>query len=226
MFKIKDTPILQRPREKAIKYGFNTLSDAELLAIIIKTGTKEFSAVEIAKQIINKYENFINLSKVSINELMLFKGVKKVKAIEIMAVNEILKRMMKNHINSLEKIKSPNDIVSYFEKILRNENQEVFIVVFLDVKNQIIKYETLFKGGINFSLIDVNIIFKRAIDLCSVKIICLHNHPSGDAAPSTNDIEITKKINAIGKILGITLLDHIIIGKGKYTSLMQRNILD
>lgn len=219
--KIADIPVNERPREKAIRYGINSLSNTELLAILIKSGTKEESAIALAQRLINKYGGLDELFNADLDDLKKIKGVKDAKGTEIIAVGELSKRLISVKIYNLKSITHPSDLAQYFEPILRNEKQEKFIVVFLDIKNNILKYETLFKGGVNFSIIDVNVIFKKAIALSSSKIICIHNHPSGDVSPSKNDILISKKINDMGNLLEIFLLDHLIVGKGNYTSLKQ-----
>lgn len=221
MIKIKEIPVSERPREKAIRNGIESLSNVELLAIILKSGFKGESALVLAQKLLNKYGSINNLFNTNFESLIRIKGIKSAKATQIIAVAEIIKRLINTQLHSGESIKHPQDIAKYFEPIFRNKPQEQFVVVFLNIKNKVIKYEVLFKGGINFSLIDINLIFKKAIELAASKIICLHNHPSGDTTPSDSDIEISKRIAARGEILEIYLLDHIIIGKEKFTSLKQ-----
>lgn len=215
----KNIPIKERPREKAIKNGIESLSNEELLALILRCGTKNKSVLELSTFIIKKYKTFNNLVNSSYEELILIEGIKEAKAIEILAIMEIAKRIQKNKINDVKKISKPEDIYNYFSILLEEEKQEIFMVIFLNVKSHIIKYEKLFVGGINYSIIDINLIFKKAISYGASKIVCLHNHPSGDPTPSNQDIIITQKIIKVGELVNIQLIDHLIIGRKKYISL-------
>jgi len=221
----KIIPVNERPREKAINNGVETLSNEELLAIILRCGTKKMNVLELSSLIMRKYITFNNLINCNYEELIEIEGINKAKAIEILAIIEISKRVQKNRKNNLKKITDPNEIYEHFSILIKEEKQEVFMVIFLNIKSHIIKYEKLFVGGTSCSIIDVNLIFKKAINYGSSKIICLHNHPSGDSTPSSQDIFITKKIMKIGEITGIKLLDHIIIGKDNYTSLKKENYI-
>ena len=219
----KKIPLKERPREKAIVDGVDTLSNEELLAIILRCGTKNKSVLTLAGFIMKKYITFNNLINCNYNELIQIEGIKQAKAIEILAIMEIAKRIQKNKINNLKKINDPEDIYNYFSLLIEEEKQEIFMVIFLNIKSHIIKYEKLFVGGVNCSIIDVNLIFKKAISYGACKIICLHNHPSGDPTPSNQDILITKKIAAIGNLLDVKVIDHIIIGKKCYVSLKKES---
>lgn len=221
----KNIPIKERPREKAINQGIEYLSNSELLAIVLRCGTKNKSVIELANFILSKYYNLNNLVNCSYNELIEIEGIKQAKAIEILAIMEIAKRVQISKINDKKKITSPEDIYEYFSVFLKEEKQEVFMVVFLNIKSHIIKYEKMFVGGINSSLIDVNLIFKKAISYGASKIICIHNHPSGDPTPSTQDILVTKKILKVGDIVDVQVLDHIIIGNMSYISLKKESYI-
>lgn len=220
----KNIPLNERPREKAINNGVETLSNEELLAIILKCGTKGVSVLELADGILKKYYTFNNILNCNYEELMEIKGINKAKAIELLAIMEIAKRIQKNKINDLKSISSPEDIYNNFSVLLKEEKQENFMVVFLDIKSHIIKYEILFVGGVSSSIIDVNFILRKAINYGASKIICLHNHPSGDPTPSNQDIMVTKKIYLHADILDIKLMDHIIIGKNSYVSLKKEGL--
>ena len=221
----KCIPINERPREKAINYGIDSLSNEELLAIILRCGTRNKNVLELSSDIMKKYITFNNLINSSYEDLVKIQGINKAKAIELLAIIEISKRVQKNKINTMKKINDPKDIYDNFYILLNEEKQEVFIVIFLNIKSHIIKYEKLFVGGTSSSIIDINLIFKKAINYGASKIICLHNHPSGDSTPSNQDILITKKIIKISEIIGVILLDHIIIGKDNYTSLKKDNYI-
>ena len=215
----KVIPLKERPREKAINQGIESLSNEELLALILRCGTRNKSVLELSNFILNKYVNFNNLINCSYEELITIEGIKEAKAIEILAIMEIAKRIQKNKINEIKKISNPEDIYNYFSIFLEEEKQEVFMVIFLNIKSHIIKYEKLFIGGVSSSIIDINLIFKKAIGYGASKIVCLHNHPSGDPTPSNQDVLLTKKIIKMGDMLDVKLLDHIIIGKKSYISL-------
>lgn len=220
----KNIPINERPREKYLNMGAESLSNQELLALMLHFGTKGVNVLELANNILKKYYNFNNLLNCNYEDLIEIPGIKKAKAIQILAMMEILKRMQKSKLDEIKIINSPDDIYNNFSILLNEEKQEKFIVVYLNIKSHIIKYETLFVGGVNTSIIDVNLIFKKAIRYGASKIICIHNHPSGDPTPSTQDILVTKKINNIANVLEIKLLDHIIIGKKDYISLKKEGI--
>lgn len=220
----KDIPINQRPREKSITRGVDNLSDQELLAIILKCGTKGQNVLDLSNEIIKKYFNFNNLMSATYQDLITIGGIKKAKAIEILSIMEIAKRIQNAKIENAKCMTSPDDIYTNFSIYLKNETQEKFMVVFLNIKSHVIKHEILFVGGTSISIIDVNLILKKAINYGASKIICLHNHPSGDPSPSTQDILVTKKINTSASLLDIKLLDHVIVGKSGYISLKKEGI--
>lgn len=212
-----------RPREKLIREGVESLSNEELLALLIGSGTKNNSALDISKELLERYGGLNNLLNCDIYSLMKIKGIKKAKANLLIAILEISKRASKEKINFIQTFTSAKDIYDLTRNDLEFESQEKFIVIYLNVKLQIIKKETLFKGGETKAFIDINMIFKHAI-LCGAKnIICVHNHPSGDSTPSEEDIKITNDIRSLSKIVKIPLLDHIIIGKKEYFSFSQMN---
>lgn len=221
---ISDIPFEERPREKAKRNGIENLSNEELLALVFRCGSKTSNVIDLANTIMEKYKTFNNLVNSTYEDLIKLNGIKEVKALEILAIMEIAKRVGKNKINNLKAIKSPRDIYEHFSVLLKDRNQEVFMVIFLNIKSHIIRYEELFKGGLNSSIVDVNLIFKKAISYNASKIICLHNHPSGDPTPSKQDIMVANKIDKIGGILEINVMDHIIIGKGRYFSFKESEI--
>lgn len=224
--KMKELPISERPYEKLEMYGENTLSNAELLAIIIKSGTKEESSVTLAQKILslgkeNKCEkdNLEFLHELSLAELMQINGIGKVKAIQLKAVCELAKRISKP-IDALKiKIKTPEDVSKLIMNELKTEKKEIVKVILLNSQNVVIKIQTISLGGTNSASIDPKDIFMEAIKRGIPKIIMVHNHPSGDATPSKQDCDFTRRINHVAELLGIELLDHIIIGYNKYTSI-------
>lgn len=226
---IKNLPSGERPYEKLEMYGAEKLSNSELLAIIIKTGTKEKTSVEIAKQILSiKKENTENnnmsfLNDVSVEELMKINGIGKVKAIQIKAICELAKRMSKPLEISKIKINSSIDVSNLLMDELRLEKREKIKELILNTKNILLKIVDISYGGTNSASFDIKSILEEPIKMCAPKIILVHNHPSGDPTPSIEDIEATKRIEQSAKIMGIELLDHIVIGDQKYASAMLRN---
>ena len=228
--KIKELPEGERPYEKLELYGEKNLTNAELLAIIIKTGTKEQTSVDIAKQILNLNKtvnkgdlNF--LYDISLQELMNLKGVGRVKSIQIKALCELSTRMNKPSNYRKVQIKEPSDVAKILMNDLRFEKKEIAKILIINNKNVILKILDVAIGGGNFASINIKYILSETIKMNAPKIILVHNHPSGDPTPSKNDIEITEKIRKAASLLEIQLLDHIIIGNMCYESIMQYEIL-
>ncbi len=219
--KMKELPLLERPYEKLEKYGEKVLSNAELLAIIIKTGTKEENSIEIANRILLMSESLKGLLELSIEDLMSIKGIGKVKAIQLKAVCELAQRMSKKQKCDIQ-IKYPKDVANLFMDEYKFEKAETLKLVVLNNKNYILKVIDIAKGVINQVIVDIKEILKEVIRLQANKMIIVHNHPSGDATPSKNDIEFTKKLIKASEIMDIKLLDHIIIGYDKYESIFSR----
>lgn len=224
--KMKELPISERPYEKLEMYGESTLSNAELLAIIIKNGTKEESSVTLAQKILSlgkqkncKEDNLKFLQELSLEELMQINGIGKVKAIQLKAVCELAKRISKP-IEALKmKVKTPQDAANLLMDDLKQEKREIVKVIILNSKNVVIKIQTVSLGGTNSASVDPKDIFFEAIKTGAPKIILVHNHPSGDSTPSKQDCEFTEKMEKAADILGIQLLDHIVIGYNQYTSI-------
>lgn len=216
---IKDIPINERPRERLISNGVEYLNNEELLSILLKCGTKDLSVKELANNILKQIDNINNLKDINYQNLIKIKGIGKAKACEILASIELGKRI-NNKINNINQIKiySSESIFNYYKDKLSDKLQEHFYCVYLDTKNYIIKDKLLFIGTINQSLVHPREVFKEAYLLSATSIICIHNHPSGNVNPSNNDIIITKQLKEVGKLLGINVLDHLIIGKDTYYS--------
>lgn len=222
--KMKELPETERPYEKLEQYGEKTLTNAELLAIIIKTGTKEETSVGLAQQILKLNEteekdNFNFLRQITLEELMKIKGIGKVKAIQIKAIGEIATRMNSTVNYKNKKIQRPKDIAEILMDKMRFEKQEILKVIILDNKNNILKIKDIAIGSGNFATATIKSILNEAVKIEAPKIILVHNHPTGDPTPSPKDIEFTKEVENASKILGITLIDHIIIGKSEYISI-------
>lgn len=222
--KMKELPLSERPYEKLEMYGAHTLSNAELLAIVIKTGTKEETSVVLAQKVLNLNVNSTKedlrfLQDMSIEEFMQIKGIGKVKAIQLKAVAELAKRMARP-INSMHtKIKSSADVANLLMEELKYEKRECVKVMVLNTKNVVQKIIDITKGGNNFASIEPKEVLVEAIKMQAPKIILIHNHPSGDPTPSKGDFRITDRIYEAADILGIELLDHIVIGNNKYESI-------
>ena len=189
-----------------------------MLSILLKCGTKDLSVRELASTILKQIDNINNLRDINYEKLIKIKGIGKAKACEILASIELGKRINKiNNINQI-KVYSSESIFNYYKDKLSDKLQEYFYCVYLDTKNHIIKDKLLFIGTINQSLVHPREVFKEAYLLSATSIICIHNHPSGNVNPSNNDIIITKQLKEVGKLLGINVIDHIIIGKDSYYS--------
>jgi DNA repair protein RadC len=203
-----------------------SLSDAELLAILLRTGTKGKSVVEVAQELVSKYGNATNIAMQSVESLQKGVGIGKDKAATLVAAFELSRRIdsQKKWLSD-KKIISPEDVADIFIPLLRDEVKEKFIVICLSSANKIIKYETISVGNLNSSIVHPREVFKVAIDNNSANIIVLHNHPSGNPEPSGEDINVTKKLVEAGKYLDINLFDHIIVAGNSYTSLIQRRII-
>lgn len=221
--KLKELPETERPYEKFLAYGSDKLSDAEILAILIKSGTKDKTAIELIYELMknNDYETvgLRFLYDVSITEMQKIKGIGKIKAIQLKAIAEIAKRMMKPVDVLKYKIDSPEDVARLLMEDLRYLKQERLVTILLDSKNTVMTVVTNSIGGLNYSIVEAREIFKEPIKQSSSKIILVHNHPSGNPYPSENDIQLTKRFYEAGKLFGIELIDHIIIGNGVYASL-------
>lgn len=221
--KIKDLPEAERPYEKLELYGEKTLSNAELLAIIIKTGTKEETSVQIAQKILNlNYDKQLGelgfLKNISIQELLQIKGIGKVKAIQIKAICELALRMSKPVNYKKIRITNTKQIAEMLYQDFRSEKREIVRLFLLNNKNEIIKITDVSFGGSNFAYVSIKEIISEAIKVKAPKMILVHNHPSGDSTPSNQDIEFTDRLFNAAKLFEIELLDHIVIGNMQFKS--------
>ena len=222
--KFKEIPEEEKPRERLLLYGSNFLSNEELLMIILKTGTKKISVKELANNLLISTKGINNLKNINYNNLIKIEGIGKVKAIELLAIIELSKRM-NNQYQEQELIKctSPKNIINYFHNLFIDKKQEEFYCIYLDNKKNYIAKKKLFIGSINNSIAHPREIFKEAYLLSASFIICIHNHPSGDPTPSKEDINITSNLYKISNLHAIYLIDHIIIGKNSYYSFYEDN---
>jgi len=226
LHKVKDIPVEDRPREKLLLRGAQNLTDAELLAILLRTGTKGKSVISMAQEIITNENNLAKLAAKSSADLIKTAGIGKDKAATLLAAFEISRRILsQKKWFSLKKITTPADIAEIFIPLLRDEVKEQFIIVCLNSSNKIIKYETISIGNLNSSVVHAREIFKAAIENNSASIILIHNHPSENPEPSNEDISITRKIVEAGKIMDIPVFDHLIIAGNNYTSFVERRLI-
>jgi len=215
-----------RPREKFLLKGKSAVSDSELLAIIMGSGNRDESAVELARRILNSVENnWHRLSQLSLQDLMKFKGVGEAKAISIATALEIGNRRSQQEVIERQQITSSKDAFDILQPHLSDLSTEEFWVIFLNHQNKILYKTCLFRGGIASSVADVRVVFKTALEHFSTQIIVAHNHPAGSLKPSKEDINITQKIKEAGKLLDIDLLDHLILTQNKYYSFKDEGIL-
>lgn len=215
-----------RPREKFLLKGKTSLSDSELLAIILGSGNNEESAVELARRILTSVDNsWQNLSKLSIKDLMKFKGIGEAKAISVAATLEIGRRKASQDIPDKEKINSAKDSYIVFSQYLSDLRTEEFWAIFLNQKNNILYKTQISKGGITGTMVDVRVLFRTAIEHLATSIVVAHNHPSGNLNPSDADLKITRDIKNAGQILNIKLLDHLIIGENSFLSFAEEGLL-
>ena len=220
--KLKKLPDEEKPRERFMKYGKENISTNELIEIVLKSGTRKAGIKEISHNIMSSVNNINELKDMEVNKLMDIDGVSKLKAIEIAAAIELGRRVYEDDsYKELVELTNPSTIINYFHNLFKNKKQELFYVVYLDNQKKYIDKKLLFKGTVNYSLVHPREIFKEAYLLSASYIVCIHNHPSGNASPSGNDIDITKRIKEIGNMHGIGLLDHIIIGDNNYYSFFE-----
>ena len=222
--KIKDIPKEDRPCERLIENGVETLSNEELLAIIFKTGTKGNSAKDLGCQILSKIENLKKLNDINLEFLKKFNGIGMSKACNLLAAIELGKRINRE-IDTIKNIKltSADIVYKYYKEKIGDKKQEYFYAIYLDTRKKIIGDKLLFIGTVNYSLVHPREIFKEAYLLGASAIICVHNHPGGNPLPSKQDFEITNNLIEASRILGIKLLDHIIICKNNYYSFLENN---
>ena len=225
-FNIKSWAEEDRPREKLQLKGKNALSDAELIAILIGSGSRKETAVQLSKKILSSINNDLNkLGKLTIKDLTKFNGMGDAKAISIIAALELGRRRRDLDIEKKDTIKSSNDAYTIMLNVLSDLPHEEFWVVYLNRKNEVLKKENISKGGINGTVADVKIIFKHAIEQLASSIVLFHNHPSGNVNPSAEDIKLTKKIKETGVLMDTSVIDHIIFGEKKYFSFADEGIL-
>ncbi|MED5102185.1 DNA repair protein RadC [Niallia circulans] len=219
---IRDFPNDERPRERFVKQGPESLANHELLAILIQTGSKNESVLTLANKLLVHFDGLRLLKDASLDELKEMKGIGTAKAIQLMAAIELGRRVSNLEFTDRYCIRSPEDAAKYMMNEMRFLTQEHFVCLYLNTKNQVMHKQVVFIGSLNASIVHPREVYKEAFRRSAASIICLHNHPSGDPSPSREDIEVTKRLVECGKIIGIDLLDHIIIGENKFISLKEK----
>lgn len=225
-FTMKNLPESERPYEKFLSHGERSLSDAELLAIILKSGTKDANSLDIAREILKgNHNNLLNLYDLSYRDLMRISGIGKVKAIQLKAIAELSKRISKTNRGYQLKMDKPSSIANYYMEQLRHAKQELLLCAFFDSKCNFLGDAIISKGCVNSTFVSPREIFRYAFDFEAVILILLHNHPSGDPFPSDDDIRITNRIEKGAQILQLELVDHIIIGDNNYYSFKENELI-
>lgn len=223
---IKELPASERPYEKFLSLGASGLSDADLLAIIIKTGTKDKSAVDIAQEILSaRHGNLLNLYEMSYDELIQVSGIGQIKAIQLKAVAELSMRISKAKRARSIRMNTPVTIADYYMEQMRHLQQEVVICAYFDVKSRFLGDKFISKGSLSSSVVDISSVMRTALEKNASKIVLLHNHPSGDCTPSKDDIAVTDRLAEGSRIFSIELCDHIIIGDNEYYSFYENKII-
>lgn len=222
---IRDLPVEERPRERLLRTGPEYLSNRELLAVLLKTGTKEQSALDLADHLIAHFGSIRELACASFEEMSTVKGVGPAKAASIMAAFELAKRLSNSNLQANEVVNSPADAAAIVMDELCLLDREHFIILMLNTKNRVIAKKVISIGHLNATLVHPRELFKDVIKRSSAAVILVHNHPSGDPTPSRDDINITKRLCEVGRLLGIDVLDHLIIGDRQYVSLRQKGLM-
>ncbi|UOQ93877.1 DNA repair protein RadC [Halobacillus shinanisalinarum] len=222
---IKDVPKQDRPRERLIELGATHLSNQELLAILLGSGTRQESVTSLAQRLLIHFEGVMLLKDATIEELTAIRGIGSAKAVLILSAIELGRRIQQMKPVERYMIRSPEDGADFVMEEMRELKQEHFIVLFLNTKNQVLHRQTIFIGSLNASIVHPREVFKEAVKRSAASIICAHNHPSGDPTPSQEDIHVTRRLQECGKMIGIELLDHLVIGDRKFISLKEKGYL-
>ncbi|WP_028547677.1 RadC family protein [Paenibacillus sp. UNC451MF] len=222
---LRDVPNEERPRERMMQYGAQALSNAELLAILLRTGTVQESAVHLAQRLLSQAGGLRSLVDMSLQQITEIKGIGAAKGLQIQAGIELGRRLARSGMKETVTVRSPEDVSGLLMEDMRYLQKEHFVCLFLNTKNHIIGQETLSMGSLNAAIVHPREVFRAAIKRSSASIICVHNHPSGDPTPSSEDIQLTQRLVEAGEIIGIDVLDHIVIGDRRYVSLKEQGMM-
>ena len=227
-YKMKEMAEEERPYEKCLRYGAGRLSNVELLAVLLRTGTKGMNSLELARSILEApsgEETLLNIHQITLQKLKRLRGIGKVKAVQILCLSELAKRLAKASAKEGLVFHLPVTIAEYYMEEMRHQKQEHMKLLMLDTKSKLLGESNISKGTVNASLVSPRELFIEALECGAVSIILLHNHPSGDPTPSQADILFTKRVKEAGELIGILLLDHIIIGNNCYISFAEQNMI-
>jgi DNA repair protein RadC len=222
--RIREIPNNERPRERLRDYGPEALSDAELLAILLRVGVTGVNVVQLSQQLLVEYGGWRGLQRASFHDLQQRHGMGEAKSAQLKAALEIGRRLAMLGVEDRVQITSPDDVAALLQVEMAHLDQEHLRAVCLDMKGRVLKIQTIYVGSLNSSQVRIGEIFKEAIKLNSASIIVVHNHPSGDPTPSPEDIHVTQEIIAAGQLLDVELLDHLVIGHGRYISLRKQGL--
>ena len=222
---IKSWPEGERPREKALRRGIQSLSDAELLAVLIRTGTRGKSAIDLGRQLLGEGRSLRALMRMTPHELMRTTGIGMAKAVHLLAAFESGRRASACEGDGPVVVRGPADVAGLLQSAMRDLKHEEFRVVLLDARNAVLHVQQITSGTLNASLVHAREVFKPAVDRLAASVVVVHNHPSGNPEPSREDLEVTRGLAEAGRILGIPLHDHLIIAGSTYTSLAERGLL-
>jgi len=223
-YRIRDLAPTDRPREKLIKYGAEKLEDEELIAILIRVGVQGENAVEVGRRLLGQFNGLRGLFEATFEDLSRQRGIGMVKAVQIKAAIELGRRLNSTPADMSPVIQSPADAAGIVMYEMSNLPQENLWILNLDTRNRLINVEKLYKGSLNTSMVRVGEVFKAAIQKNAAAILMVHNHPSGDPAPSPEDANLTRAVVSAGKLLDIDVLDHVVIGRGRFVSLKERGL--
>jgi DNA repair protein RadC len=219
---IRDVPEDERPRERVLREGASVCSNQELIAIVLRSGTKQESVLQLSQRVLHHFQGLRMLNGVSIDELTNIKGIGPTKAVQILAAVELGKRVARMQAAERTAIHSPEMGAELVMDEMRFLSQEHFVCFYLNTKNEVLHRQTVFIGSLNASIVHPREVFKEAFRHSAASVICFHNHPSGDPSPSREDIAITERLVECGKMIGIEVLDHIVIGDQKFISLKEK----
>jgi len=223
---IKEMPQTERPRERLKKQGKQALSTSELIAIILRTGTKHRNVIEIAGDVYRQFKSIGAINATPVHELAKIRGLGEVKSIQLIAALELGRRMYEEQVPNQVLVDNPKAIFQYMRPHVEHLRQEVFSAIYLNTKAQIIHREQLFVGGLDSAIVHPREVFKHAVNHSAASVILVHNHPSGDPSPSESDLSMTRAIIKAGTLMHINVLDHIIIGRGRYYSMREHGEID
>ena len=223
--RIKDLPSDERPRERLMQLGAEALSNRELLAVLLRTGTRCHSALDVADRLLADFQSIRSLAEASVEELCVVPGIGNSKAVHLLAAFELAKRLQHHRTDVLDVIQNPGDAADLVMEDMRRLDREHFVVLMLNTKHHVMARKVVSIGHLNGSLVHPRELFKEVIRRSSAAVILVHNHPSGDPTPSEEDLAVTRRLVEAGNLLGISVLDHVIVGEKRYVSLREKGFL-